>query len=256
MAEKTINITKIYESTMAPDIRIKCWLDTLETYKSGCEYESIVYQTPVTVVPVPRASTTIKVVENDCIYAAQAANEGRTCILNMADWVRAGGLVEAGSRAQEEELFRRSNLYKHLHQKYYPMRPCTTVYSRDVEFFKYGADKYYEKMPASIKFDVISAPALCGVPTSPDGQYFLREKDAALMMEKIRQLILIAAEQCVDTLILSAWGCGAFGGPPTHTAQLFKQAIEECDGLIPNITFAILGLNYEPFRDVLIAAAV
>jgi uncharacterized protein (TIGR02452 family) len=82
----------------------------------------------------------------------------------------------------------------------------------------------------------------------------LREKDAALMLEKIRQLILIAAEQRVDTLILSAWGCGAFGGSPTHTAQLFKQAIKEFDGLIPNITFAILGFNYEPFRDVLIAA--
>lgn len=254
MAKQIINITKVYESTIASDIRIQCWLDTLDAFKNGSEYESIVYQSPITVNPAPRvAKTILNVVENDCIYAAQGANEGRTCILNMADWVRAGGLVEAGSRAQEEELFRRSNLHKHLHQKYYPMKPCTTVYSRDVEFFKQGADYYYAVMPAPMKYDVISAPALCGVPTTPDGQYFLREKDVALMLQKIRQLILIAAEQHVDTLILSAWGCGAFGGPPTHTAELFKQVIDEYDGLIPNITFAILGLNYKPFRDTLVA---
>lgn len=252
MTEKTITIKKVFESRMAPDVRIECWNNTKQAYVNSPDYESTNYLVEIESVPAKRTSKTcLTVVEDDCIYAALKAPEGRTCILNMADWVRAGGLVEAGSRAQEEELFRRSNLFKHLHQKYYPMRINQTLYSHNVEFFKQGADCYYDKMLTPVKFDVISAPALCGVPTSQDGQYFLRAKDAAIMLQKIQQLFLIAAEQKVDTLVLSAWGCGAFGGPPIHTAQLFKQVVDQFDGLIPNVIFAVLGYNYEPFNAVL-----
>jgi uncharacterized protein (TIGR02452 family) len=195
--------------------------------------------------------TTLKVVEQDCIYAALEALPGRTCILNMADWTHAGGAVDAGSRAQEEELFRRSNLHKHLHQSYYPLSLLQTVYSTDVEFFKEGFDKGFARMAIPRKFDVISAPALCGPETTADGQHYVYSKDVDTMRTKIRNLILIAAEYRVDTLILSAWGCGAFHCPPTHTAQLFKEVIEEYDGLIPNITFAIIGINYYPFAAII-----
>jgi len=252
MTEKTISIKKVFEVALAPDVRINCWDDTKQVYKESPDFESTVYLGPIIRIPEKNSThTNLTVVENDCIYAALEAPTGRTCILNMADWCKAGGLVEAGSRAQEEELFRRSNLFKHLHQKYYPMRLNQTVYSHNVEFFKQGADQYYKRMSTPIKFDVISAPSLCGVPTTLCGQYFRKETDAVTMMEKIRQLFLIAAEQKVDTLILSAWGCGAFGGPPINTAQLFKQVIEEFDGLIPNVVFAVLGYNYEPFNFIL-----
>ena len=253
---KTININKLEQRIATEhDARVIAWIDTQRHYKDSPKYSSRIFENVSLSKSVPRLkgikSTSIKVIEQDCIYAALKALPGRICILNMADWTRAGGAVDAGSRAQEEELFRRSNLHLHLHQIYYPMSRFQTVYSTNVEFFKDGFDKSYALMTEPRKFDVISAPALVGPATSEDGQRYLHTSDVATMKTKIRNLLFIAADNGVDTLILSAWGCGAFGCPPTHTAEIFKEVIEEFDGLIPNITFAILGYNYEPFAAVL-----
>lgn len=237
------------------DIRIQVWKETEEFYKSSPSYESIVYygrdgKPVISVIETHKdIHTEVKVVNEDCIYAAQKYCKGRTCILNMADWARAGGIVEAGSRAQEEELFRRSNLFKHLHQKYYPMNHYQTIYSRDVEFYRYGRERDYEYMENPVKFDVISAPAICGPHTSADGQYFMDENEVELMLSKIKILFAVAVEQGVQTLVLSAWGCGAFGGPPIHTAQLFNQVLKEYDGAIPSVIFAVLGPNFDEFKN-------
>ncbi len=256
MANRIIRINKLNQTIRTDhDDRVNTWLDTQNYYKDSPKYSSRIYDNVIMSMNIPKMKgsqpTTLKVIEQDCIYAALEAPPGRTCILNMADWTHAGGAVDAGSRAQEEELFRRSNLHMHLHQSYYPLRLLQTVYSTDVEFFKEGFDKGFTRMEVPRKFDVISAPALCGPETTADGQHFVYPKDVDTMRAKIRNLILIAAEHRVDTLILSAWGCGAFHCPPTHTAQLFKEVIEEYDGLIPNITFAIIGLNYYPFAAIL-----
>lgn len=40
----------------------------------------------------------------------------------------------------------------------------------------------------------------------------------------------IAERGAIDTLILGAWGCGAFGGNPVQIANLFVKALLE-DGL-------------------------
>ena len=253
MAQRTIRINKSYKTIRTDhDDRVTTWLDTQDYYKDSNKYSSQLYENVTsTNTKAHLEPTTLKVVEQDCIYAALEAPSGRTCILNMADWTHAGGAVDAGSRAQEEELFRRSNLHMHLHQSYYPLRLLQTVYSTDVEFFKNGFDNGFARMAEPQKFDVISAPALCGPETTDDGKHYVHPEDVEIMRTKIRNLILIAAERDVDTLILSAWGCGAFGCPPTHTAQIFKEVIQEYDGLIPNITFAILGLNYYPFAAIL-----
>lgn len=251
---RTIRINKLYQTIpLDHDICITTWLDTKAHYKDSSKYSSHIYDNIVMPGQGSRGSipTILKVLEQDCIYAALEAPPGRTCILNMADWSKAGGVVEAGSRAQEEELFRRSNLHLHLHQSYYPLGLYHTVYSTNVEFFKDGVDRKYQRMATPQYFDVISAPALCGPETTDDGEYFVHESDVDIMKTKIRNLILIAAEHNVNTLILSAWGCGAFGSPPTHVAQLFKEIIREYDGLIPNITFAIIGYNYKTFANVL-----
>lgn len=255
--ERHIRINRMYQTIPTEhDARVITWLDTQHHYKESSKYSSIIYDTVYLSKNVAKMKgpcpTILKVIEQDCIYAALEVPKGeKVCILNMADWTRAGGAVDAGSRAQEEELFRRSNLHMHLHQNYYPMSQFQTIYSTNVEFFKDGFDKGYARMSEPRKFDVISAPALVGPATDEEGQRYLHSSDVATMKTKIRNLLFIAAGHQIDTLILSAWGCGAFGCPPTHTAEIFKEVIEEFDGLIPNITFAIIGYNYEPFAKVL-----
>jgi uncharacterized protein (TIGR02452 family) len=202
-------------------------------------------------------NTVVRVVEKDCIEAAiQLKKDGlNPLLLNMADWEIAGGCVEYGSAAQEEELFRRSNYILHLHQKYYPLEETHALVSKGVEFHAAGArDGYilYEK-PCTI--DCVASPAV-RFPrlTRPAANRFADEKDVRLMLWKIRQLFYIAQENGNDSLVLSAWGCGAFGCPAEHVAELFQAVVDEYKGSFKNITFAILGPNYAPFRSVLITS--
>ncbi|CAJ1446291.1 unnamed protein product [Effrenium voratum] len=65
------------------------------------------------------------------------------------------------------------------------------------------------------------------------------------------------AEKGITTLVLGAWGCGAFGGDPVQIAGLFVQALLK-DGLgqgYKEIHFAIPQFspddqNYDMFREV------
>ncbi len=258
---KTLSIT-VNKTDVRPNLiedRVLIWHDTLDRYRDLPSYDSTAYvasyedqEEALQLMPRRQDHTIIKVLEKDCIYAAlEERGTFRSCILNMADWEIAGGCVEGGSRAQEEELFRRSNLHKHLHQKYYPMNGLKAIYSRDVEFFRHGIDREYKLMDNSVYFDVISAPALRWRETTTDGHYYLHVADTEIMKNKIRNLFILAAHEGVETLILSAWGCGAFGGPPHHTAELFKEVLMEADGIIPKVVFAITEFNYPIFAQIL-----
>lgn len=53
-------------------------------------------------------------------------------VLNMASEYKAGGGVENGAMAQEEELFRRSNYFQSLTQNFYPLKELECVYTKNV----------------------------------------------------------------------------------------------------------------------------
>merc|ERR1711966_626784 len=61
----------------------------------------------------------------------------------------------------------------------------------------------------------------------------------------------------VNTLILGAWGCGAFGGDPKEISELFVRALmSDLGGLYREVHFAIPKLsptdnNHEVFSRVL-----
>ncbi len=59
--------------------------------------------------------------------------------------------------------------------------------------------------------------------------------------EKIRTILRIAGKYNHDSLVLSAFGCGAFANPPNHVAELFKEVFSEDEffGFFRNIVFAI-----------------
>ena len=63
------------------------------------------------------------------------------------------------------------------------------------------------------------------------------------------------------TLVLGAWGCGAFQNDPYGTATDFRQALEHhFDGAFSDIVFAMTDWSPErkflgPFRDVFAAKA-
>jgi uncharacterized protein (TIGR02452 family) len=73
--------------------------------------------------------------------------------------------------------------------------------------------------------------------------YKLHSEAKDRVFKKIKSIFEIAKEREHDSLVLSAFGCGAFGNPPQHIAELFKQAIETFGYLydFKYIAFAIIG---------------
>jgi uncharacterized protein (TIGR02452 family) len=160
-------------------------------------------------------------------------------MLNMASWFKPGGGVEKGATAQEEDLFRRSNYHKFLDRRLYPLPTYRTILSRGVEFFRRGHGYQYAIMQTPYTIDCVAAPAVRHPKlTSKD---CLTKADREIMKRKINILCQIASKNGNDTLILSAWGCGAFYCPPEDMGSIFREVLREYVGCFKKIVFAILG---------------
>lgn len=204
--------------------------------------------------------TRFTVIEADCLEAAQLLqNAGyNVCVLNMANRRNPGGGVLDGSGAQEENLFRRSNLFKSLYQfapyagdynlevhpKQYPLdRNFGAVYSSEVRVFRASeASAYYLlENPYKMSFVTVAAisrPALDKI----NDKYFIRKDLVEGSKNKIRTILRVAAKFGHNALVLSAFGCGAFRNPPEHMATLFKEVFAEAEFLnrFEVVVFAII----------------
>ena len=202
------------------------------------------YHSPFQVhhIPTIYGETIVKVLNIDCLLAAEELiREGyHPAVLNMASRQNPGGGVQTGAGAQEENLFRRSNLFQSLYQfapfarvyglcksKYqYPLdRNFGGIYTPDVTVFRGTEQDGYPLLDEPYRMSFIAVaginrPAL----ESP-------ERIASELVEpiknKIRTIFRIGLFHGHDSLVLGALGCGAFRNPPSHIAQLFHEVMEE-----------------------------
>jgi uncharacterized protein (TIGR02452 family) len=192
----------------------------------------------------------------DTVSAIQKWSQvGRVCALNMASYKRPGGGVENGARAQEECLFRCSNLFDVVSKDLYPLRDHECLYTQRALFFK---DKdYYQITP--IECDVITLAAINlndKAKYDPVQNLYNYEN---LNREKIRLMLSVPQSWGAQYLILGAWGCGVFKNDPEKVAQYFKDAIigEGYGSLYKKIIFAVINdhnsvaNNYEIFNRIL-----
>ncbi len=180
-------------------------------------------------------------------------------MLNMASATSPGGAVERGAGAQEENLFRRSNLYTSLYQfsevatQYglrmhdqdrYPIpAPSGGIYSPEVLFFRSSEHTGYALLPHPNTLSVVTVAAIAYPDVeSRQGKRWLVPEAVAITKQKIRSILRISATQHHDCVILSALGCGAYGNPPHHMAQLFQEVLTEADfaGRFKAVIFAII----------------
>ena len=226
---------------------------------------------------LPRYETEVKVIDRDCVYAAKdLIDRGlNPCMLNMASFSTPGGGVTKGSSAQEENIFRRSNLFKSLYQFHsigenykieqkeerYPLDyNFGGIYTPHVTIFKGGSDTRYTLLEEPFEVAVVSVAAVKN-PSLQNGK--LTPWVIDVLKNKIRQILDIALENGHDSLVLSAFGCGAYKTPPTEMAKLFKEVIEskKYKGAFKVIHFAIINVtstngshnpegNYKPFKEV------
>lgn len=184
----------------------------------------------------------------------------RPAALNFASGVATGGGWLSGSRAQEESLFRSSALhaclagdpmYAYHRWQRSRMRSSWTVYTPDVPVFRTDDGALIDE-PWNCAFLTCSAVEAHRLDAGDDAG---RRAIAEAMAARIDRVLSIAAAHGHDSLVLGAWGCGAFGNDPATIAALFRDAIAGPHaGAFAAIVFAITDWSDErrflgPFAD-------
>ena len=179
--------------------------------------------------------------------------------LNFASAKNPGGGFLSGARAQEESLARSSALYACLsgnpmydfHRALGgPMYTNYVIYSPDVPVIRTDDGVLLDE-PWLCSF--ITAPAVNAkvvLQRDPSRHFEVGE----VMRQRIQRILTIATIHGHHTLVLGAWGCGAFGNNTQEIAALFREAlIGEFQHAFERVVFAITDWSNEerfigPFR--------
>jgi len=203
------------------------------------------------------AETRVQVTNETTLVASLRFVEAGTkpLALNFANGVVPGGGFLVGARAQEEGLCRSSALFSTLlddqmysehRQRPRPDSTDWAIYSPDVPVFRRDDGTELER-PWLLSF------VTCAAPYAPD----IGQPEAGdLLRRRIHRVLAIARAYRHSTLVLGAWGCGAFGNDAHRTAIDFRHALEtDFSGAFADVVFAITDWSPErrilgPFREV------
>jgi uncharacterized protein (TIGR02452 family) len=178
----------------------------------------------------------------------------RPLALNMANGVAPGGGFLSGARAQEETLCRSSGLFLSLRddpmydahrERESPDSTNWAILSLDVPVFR-SEDGTPLDEPWTL------CCLTCAAPYAPTVE---QPQSGDLLQSRIGRVLAIAQAYGFDSLVLGAWGCGAFQNDPHRTARDFRTALEtEFAGAFREIVFAITDWSPDrrflgPFRD-------
>lgn len=221
--------------------------------------------------------TIVEVQNIDCLYAgAQLKERGyNPAVLNMASRRNPGGGVVTGAGAQEETLFRRTNLFRSLYQfapfagmygiktshYQYPLdRNFGGVYTPEAIYFRESEQKGYALLDNPVSLSFITVAGMNRPDLTAEGM--IADHHVEPIKNKIRTIFRIGLAHGHDSLVLGALGCGAFRNPPRHVARLFHEVMDELEfkNKYRCIVFAILDDhnahqshnpdgNYKPFAD-------
>ena len=194
--------------------------------------------------------------------AASAYKENHVAVHNFASASNPGGGVTNGASAQEECLCRCSGLYfclntpamwdgfyKPHRDAHDPIHNDDIIYTPGVTVFK--TDKATPQLMNESEWydvDVITcaAPNLRDQPSNRyntgDGnkQVVMNDKDLlALHEKKLRRILEVVLSEGCDTVILGAFGCGAFQNNPEVVALANKNVIKDYLHAFKNIELAV-----------------
>lgn len=207
-------------------------------------------------------STFMEVTPEDTLEAGHRLYQAglNPCILNFADDLDAGGVVDSGNSAQEESLWRRTNLCATQLQEFYPLAmapaaPQEGIYSPQVTIFKDTEVNNCIDLGEPWQAAFIAVPGL-KLP-HVNHQQMVCLQDMMAMREKIELIFQAAKAAGHDSLLLGALGCGVWGAPPKQMADIFRSLCLKYNGVFKHITFACLTIgaassecNYTIFKSV------
>lgn len=178
-----MNLIEIYKDTLNYSKKMLDSETTKHTFDEIINPELSENKPKISVIPVDTVSA-----------LSEFCQIGKTAVLNMASHKRAGGGVENGRKAQEECLFRCSNLGHVISQEFYPLYSNECLYTKDVVFFK---DKNYNHMDHAI-VDVITIAAINLSNGRMPDDYEETTKD------KMRLMFSLAINNNIENIILGA----------------------------------------------------
>ena len=128
------------------------------------------------------------------------------------------------------------------------------IYVPEATVFRAGAKDDFALLDTPYYMSFVAVAAINHPELDRDGN--ICEEDAALTKNKMRTMLRIGLLNGHDSIVLGAFGCGAFNNPPKHIARLFHEVIDEKEfkDKYKLIAFAILedhnsprGGNLQPF---------
>lgn len=197
------------------------------------------------------SSCKIILYSGDCLDAALILKQKdkTPLVLNMASYRCAGGGYKYGCGAQEENLFRRSNLAKVLDPNLYPISMYDGIYNKNVIVIKSSEETGYQLLDNFQTLDFLAFPAYkCRFCNDfefffdENGKQWLNHEIRKIIYKKLENIFRIAIIKNHKSIVLSAFGNGAYNNPPWSTAQILKQCIENnrFDTYFEYIVIAIL----------------
>eukprot|EP00929_Paragymnodinium_shiwhaense_P048274 TRINITY_DN24429_c1_g1_i1.p1 TRINITY_DN24429_c1_g1~~TRINITY_DN24429_c1_g1_i1.p1 ORF type:complete len:457 (-),score=73.15 TRINITY_DN24429_c1_g1_i1:178-1548(-) len=172
---------------------------------------------------------------------------GRVCGFNFANGVQVGGGYKNGAMAQEEDLCRRipalyTSLLASKRDRCYPFGPSTCTSPADPRRYSdvlWTEDAVIARAGEAEGFALLAAPEqvpVCIVSGAAPNLKFANPPeimDRELLYKALKTVFIAPRlqRQEVHTLIVGAWGCGAFGGDPEVIAELFCRALTGVDRL-------------------------
>lgn len=140
--------------------------------------------------------------------------------LNFASAKNPGGGFLGGAKAQEEDLARCSALYPCLitQREYYdvnraehsPLYTDHLIYSPDVPFFR---DEALDFLEQPFHVSILTAPAPNAGAAQRNAPHLMAHLPGVFRARALK-VLQVAAHQGHRTLVLGAWGCGAFRNNP------------------------------------------
>jgi uncharacterized protein (TIGR02452 family) len=200
-------------------------------------------------------------VENETTLEAARRLLDQGClpvVLNFASATHPGGGFLGGARAQEEYLARSSGLYACIRSNamyaYHrsrrdPLYTNYAIYSPEVPVFRSDDGSLLEE---PYPLGIITSPAANAVKMISAR----RPEIGPAMWFRILKVLYIGLKHGHDSIVLGAWGCGAFGNEGHEIAALFRKAFDQnFKGVYRQVIFAIVDWSRErrfigPFQEV------
>ncbi|MBC8137517.1 MAG: TIGR02452 family protein [Fibrella sp.] len=217
---------------------------------------------PTSALPIPTpledtARLTLSVANETTFQALQRLQRagGQPLALNFASGTNPGGGFLRGSTAQEETLARSSGLYAAIKDN-----PMYRYHKTECE--RGMASEWAILSPGVPVFraddgTLLETPWHCDILTcaAPKADIVGLERATTAMRKRVHRVLEIAYTYGYRSLVLGAWGCGAYHNDPTAVAGIFRDALTQTYlGPFDEVVFAISDWSLDrrylgPFRD-------